>query len=74
MVIFSNVELLSFGQRINSTKIFLKWNQSFNSQLFKNGIKRIEQYGQWDGYPTGQGVVIVNFIQNEMDLSLFRSK
>ena len=32
-----------------------------------NKIK-VAQYGQWDGYPTGQGITIANFIQNDMDL------
>ena len=28
----------------------------------KNGEYKIAQYGQWDGYPTGNGVTILNFI------------
>lgn len=29
----------------------------------KNGIKRIEQYGQWDGYPNSQGIDILKFLR-----------
>ena len=28
----------------------------------KDGITRVAQYGQWDGYPTGQGVSMLSFI------------
>lgn len=38
-----------------------------------DGEHKIAQYGQWDGYPTGQGRTICNFIQNEMDLEKFRN-
>jgi hypothetical protein len=27
----------------------------------KKGTERVRQYGQWDGYPEGQGVDILNF-------------
>jgi len=30
----------------------------------KNGVKRIAQYGQWDGYPDGQGKDILNFLRS----------
>lgn len=29
----------------------------------KNGVKRISQYGQWDGYPSGQGIDILNWLR-----------
>jgi len=29
----------------------------------KNGVKKISQYGQWDGYPSGQGKDILNFLR-----------
>jgi len=29
----------------------------------KNGVKRIAQYGQWDGSPDGQGKDILNFLR-----------
>jgi len=28
----------------------------------KNGITRVAQYGQWDGYPSGQGASMLSFI------------
>ena len=31
----------------------------------KNGRDWISQYGQWDGYPTGQGVDVMEFVKNE---------
>jgi hypothetical protein len=36
------------------------------------GEIRIAQYGQWDGYPIGQGKTIVHFIQDSMDINLFK--
>lgn len=36
------------------------------------GKVKLAQYGQWDGYPMGQGKVIANFIQNEMNLKEFK--
>ena len=31
----------------------------------KNGKTWISQYGQWDGYPTGQGADVIGFIRDE---------
>jgi hypothetical protein len=39
-----------------------------------NGKVKIAQYGQWDGYPMGQGAVIADFLQNKMDLELFKKQ
>jgi hypothetical protein len=36
------------------------------------GEYKVAQYGQWDGYPTGQGIIICDFIQNEMKLTKFK--
>lgn len=30
----------------------------------KNGRDWISQYGQWDGYPTGQGVTVMEFVNS----------
>ena len=30
----------------------------------RNGVKRISQYGQWDGYPSGQGLDILRFLKS----------
>ena len=29
----------------------------------KNGVDRVKQYGQWDGYPEGQGLDILTFLK-----------
>ena len=34
---------------------------------------KVAQYGQWDGYPSGQGATILKFLQNN-DLKLFKTK
>ena len=31
----------------------------------KEGTKKAAQYGQWDGYPSGQGKTIVSFLQEK---------
>lgn len=38
-----------------------------------DGELRIAQYGQWDGYPTGQGCGIADFLRKEMDREKFKS-
>jgi len=35
---------------------------------------KVAQYGQWDGYPTGQGETIVNFITKKMKKKKFIQK
>jgi hypothetical protein len=42
--------------------------------VVKNGQYKVAQYGQWDGYPEGQGVGILNFLTNEMNRELFEKK
>jgi len=37
-----------------------------------NGEHKIAQYGQWDGYPTGQGNTICEFLQNGFDIPKFK--
>lgn len=36
----------------------------------EDGKYKLAQYGQWDGYPSGQGIRILNFLKN-MDRDLF---
>lgn len=31
--------------------------------ITKEGQKKISQYGQWDGYPSGQGVTILEYLR-----------
>lgn len=42
--------------------------------VYLNGEYKVAQYGQWDGYPAGQGLRTLHFLQDEMDEQLFRSK
>ena len=43
--------------------------------VVKNGEYKVAQYGQWDGYPSGQGKDILNFLNSEeFDLEVFRKK
>ena len=32
--------------------------------ITKEGEKKISRYGQWDGYPSGQGVSILKYLRN----------
>lgn len=38
-----------------------------------DGEYKIAQYGQWDGYPSGQGLNVLNFLQ-AANLAVFREK
>ncbi len=31
--------------------------------VVKNGEYKVAQYGQWDGYPSGQGISVLNFLK-----------
>lgn len=41
--------------------------------VISNKKYRIAQYGQWDGYVSGQGATVLNFLK-EADLKVFRQK
>ena len=41
--------------------------------VVKGGEYKIAQYGQWDGYPTGAGKKILNFLKNA-NLEIFSEK
>lgn len=41
--------------------------------VFYNGTWHIAQYGQWDGYPSGQGVTILRFLTDPTNLSKLRT-
>ena len=34
--------------------------------------EKIAQYGQWDGYPEGQGINVLHFLRDEMDEDVFK--
>lgn len=38
-----------------------------------NGAYKIAQYGQWDGYPSGNGLIVLNFLRNH-DIERFCDK
>lgn len=38
-----------------------------------NGAYKIAQYGQWDGYPSGNGLIVLNFLKNH-DIEVFCDK
>ena len=40
--------------------------------VYKNGEYRVAQYGQWDGYPEGQGVTILEFL-HRVNINEFRN-
>lgn len=44
-----------------------------NIEVTVNDKKKVSQYGQWDGYPTGQGETIAEFLRTA-DLKKFRSQ
>ena len=35
---------------------------------------KIAQYGQWDGYPEGQGITCLKFLREQMDEKKFKEK
>lgn len=39
-----------------------------------DGKIRVAQYGQWDGYPTGQGETVAEFVNRHNDLDYFKGK
>lgn len=43
------------------------------TMVISKGEFKIAQYGQWDGYPEGQGSTVLSFL-NECDIDLFRKK
>lgn len=40
--------------------------------VFMDGEYRVAQYGQWDGYPEGQGLTCLRFIRDQMNEKDFR--
>jgi len=42
--------------------------------VVKDGEYKVAQYGQWDGYPSGQGLTVLRFLTKEMDRARFESK
>lgn len=42
--------------------------------VYLDGEYKVAQYGQWDGYPEGQGVTCLNFLMDDMVEPKFREK
>ena len=40
--------------------------------VYLDGEYKIAQYGQWDGYPEGQGLVALQFLRDKMNLERFK--
>ncbi|MCY8890414.1 hypothetical protein P8918_12625 [Bacillus spizizenii] len=40
----------------------------------KDGEYKVAQYGQWDGYPEGQGVAILEFLRAKMKREVFEER
>lgn len=38
-----------------------------------NGEYKVAQYGQWDGYPEGQGMTALHFLRDKMDRERFKA-
>lgn len=37
--------------------------------VYLDGQYKVAQYGQWDGYPEGQGITALTFLRDKMDLA-----
>jgi len=42
--------------------------------VVKDGKYVVSSYGQWDGYPSGQGKTILEFLNTKFDLETFKDK
>jgi hypothetical protein len=43
------------------------------TMVISNGKTKVAQYGQWDGYPSGQGKTVLEFLKSA-DLEVFKKK
>jgi len=43
------------------------------TMVISNGETKVAQYGQWDGYPSGNGVIVLEFLQST-NLEEFKNK
>lgn len=42
--------------------------------VYLDGEYKVAQYGQWDGYPSGQGITCLHFLRDKCRLDQFREK
>ncbi len=40
--------------------------------VYQGGTHKIAQYGQWDGYPSGQGKTVLEFLKDEAAVHMLR--
>lgn len=41
--------------------------------VYQNGVHKIAQYGQWDGYPSGQGKDVLTFLQDAGKVDMLKN-
>lgn len=41
--------------------------------VYLDGQYKVAQYGQWDGYPEGQGLTALSFLREKMNVEQFKS-
>lgn len=41
--------------------------------VYQNGVHKIAQYGQWDGYPAGQGRTVLEFLNDASAVDMLRN-
>lgn len=44
------------------------------TMVYLDGDYKVAQYGQWDGYPSGQGVTVLQFLRDKMVRPIFEKK
>lgn len=44
------------------------------TMVYLDGEYKVAQYGQWDGYPDGQGITVLGFLRETMDKEKFIEK
>lgn len=42
--------------------------------VISDGQIKVAQYGQWDGYPSGQGATVLDFLRNLKNFELFKKR
>lgn len=41
--------------------------------VYLDGEYRVAQYGQWDGYPNGAGITVLEFMRDKVDMERFKT-
>lgn len=53
------------GRKLKLKKNKIMGTRNMTMVINKQGEKKVAQYGQWDGYPSGVGVGVLNFLKNK---------